>query len=70
MKNEIESQLVSLREELNTFESQLRDLEIQRDIAVKEAVEPLFKMHGILEIIISILKEIKKLILIDFILMS
>ena len=49
MKNEIESQLVSLREELNTFQSQLRDLEIQRDIAVKEAVEPLFKMHGILE---------------------
>ena len=49
MKNEIESQLVSLRAELDTFESQLRDLEIQRDIAVKEAVEPLFKMHGILE---------------------
>jgi len=49
MKNEIESQLVSLREELNTFQSQLRDLEIQRDIAVKEAVEPLFQMHGILE---------------------
>ena len=49
MKNEIESQLVSLREELNTFQSQLRDLEIQRDIAIKEAVEPLFKMHGILE---------------------
>ena len=49
MKNEIESQLVSLRTELDTFESQLRDLEIQRDIAVKEAVEPLFKMHGILE---------------------
>ena len=49
MKNEIESQLVSLREELNTFQSQLRDLEIQRDNAIKEAVEPLFKMHGILE---------------------
>ena len=49
MKNEIESQLVSLRAELDTFESQLRDLEIQRDTAVKEAVEPLFKMHGVLE---------------------
>jgi hypothetical protein len=49
MKNEIESQLVSLRAELDTFQSQLRDLEIQRDTAIKEAVEPLFKMHGILE---------------------
>jgi hypothetical protein len=49
MKNEIESQLVSLREELNTFQSQLRDLEIQRDIAIKEAIEPLFQMHGVLE---------------------
>lgn len=49
MKNEIESQLVSLKEELDTLQSQLRGLEIQRDIAVKEAVEPLFKMHGVLE---------------------
>lgn len=49
MKNEIESQLVSLRTELDTLQSQLRGLEIQRDIAVKEAVEPLFKMHGVLE---------------------
>ena len=47
MKNEIESKLVSLRAELDTFQSQLRDLEIQRDIAVKEAVEPLFQMHGV-----------------------
>ena len=35
MKNEIESQLVSLREELNTLETQVQDLCDQRNNGLK-----------------------------------
>lgn len=49
MKNEIESQLVSLREELNTLETQVQDLYDQRNNGLKEVIEPLFKEYGALQ---------------------
>ena len=49
MKNEIEQQLVSLKEELNTLETQVQDLYDQRNSSVKEVIEPLFKEYGVLQ---------------------
>lgn len=49
MKNKIQSQLVSLREEYSKLETLSNNLSIACDYKVKEVVEPLFKMHGVLE---------------------